>query len=121
MFKEAPGGPEKGSEHRGKGVKEGGKERRRERGVVAMPANGWKGGAETRDHRKQKESGREGRKKGRTDSDFSTVAARVGCNPNPTLTTHFSSSHSSYFDTGGPTSATDQGLVSSNFFISGPR
>ncbi len=51
--------------------------------MVAMPANGWRGGAEIGDHRKRRENGREGRKKGWADSYFSTVAPRVGCNPNP--------------------------------------
>lgn len=36
----------------------------REEGVVAMPANEQMGGAEIRDHRKQKERGREGKEEG---------------------------------------------------------
>ncbi len=51
-----------------------------------MPANGWRGGAEIGDHRKQRERGREVKKKGRADSNFSTVARGVGCNPNLILT-----------------------------------
>lgn len=59
-----------------------------------MPANAWMGGAEIRDHRKQRERKREGNKKGRADSYFSTVATRVGCNPNLIVTTHIVNSHS---------------------------
>lgn len=52
--------------------------------MVAMPANGRRGGAEIRNHRKRREGG----KKGWADSNFSTVATRVGWNLNPILATH---------------------------------
>lgn len=41
-----------------------------------------------------RKGGTEGRKKGWADSYFSTVATRVGCNPNPIVTTHIVNSHS---------------------------
>lgn len=104
-----------------KGVKKGRNEKKGGRGEW-LPCRHMDGGegqrsGSTENREKRWEGGKEGRKKGRPDSYFSSVASRVGCNPNPILPTHIVNSHSRVLRSGGRTTSRLRGILTSSYYI----